>query len=48
MVYLGGLQEESCEYEELVIQTLPLVLKIYNGIGLLNKYFRQVLNRVKK
>lgn len=48
MVYFGDLQETPLEYEELKLKSLPIVLKKYNEIGLLNKYFRQVLNRVKK
>ena len=48
MAYFGDLQDTPLEYEELKLKSLPIVLKKYNGIGLLNKYFRQVLNRVKK
>lgn len=48
MAYFGDLQDTTLEYEELKLKSLPIVLKKYNGVGLLNKYFRQVLNRVKK
>jgi hypothetical protein len=47
MAYFGDLQDKLLEYEELKFKSLPIVLKKFNGIGLLNKYFRQVLNRVK-
>ncbi len=48
MAYFGDLQDKPSEYEELKLKSLAIILKKYNGIGLLNKYFRQVLNRVKK
>ena len=48
MVYFANLKDKDSEYEELKLKSLPFILKKYSGIGLLNKYFEQVLNRVKK
>ena len=48
MVYFANLKDQDSEYEELRLKSLPFILKKYSGIGLLNKYFEQVLNRVIK
>ena len=48
MAYIGDLQDKSSDYEELKVLSAQLVLEKYSGVGLLNEYFGQVLNRVKK
>lgn len=46
MVYLGNLpNKKEKEYREAVISARPIVHDIFNGIGFLNNYFRQVLVR---
>lgn len=46
MVYLGDLPNlDRKKYEEAAISAKPIVREKFNGIGFLNKYFRQVLDR---
>ena len=46
MVYLSDIDSEESRYEIARKEAILKVLEKYNGIGLLNDYFRQVLNRV--
>ena len=48
MVYLGSLTNyNKDELRKAEIEASPIVTKKYNGPGLMNRYFRQVLNRAK-
>lgn len=48
LVYFGNLVNiDKEEYRKLEIESSPKVLETFNGKGILNKYFRQVLNRTK-
>lgn len=48
MVYLSSSNSDKNEYSQSVLDASPVVLKRFQGPGLLNKYFKQVLNRVDK
>ena len=45
MAYLGSLESDSREYRNAEIKASEVVLSRFNGPGLMNSYFRQVLNR---
>lgn len=47
LVYFGSIENFDKEkYRNLEIESSPIVLKTFNGKGTLNKYFKQVLNRI--
>lgn len=49
MVYLGSIAEiDPQQYRQTEIDAAPKVLETFDGIGTLNKYFRQVLYRLDK
>jgi len=46
MCYLGSLTDDNIqEYLETGEKAVPLVLKTFEGKGILNDHFREVLNR---
>ena len=47
MAYLGSFESDEQEYKQAVLETSPVVMERFQGPGLLNSYFRQVLNRIK-
>lgn len=47
LAYLGSLQTDGNEeYKKAKNEAAPKVLEVFNGKGMLNKYFRQVLYRI--
>lgn len=46
MVYLGSIVSEKEVYRKSEIEASPIVLEKYKGAGFLNRYFREVLNRI--
>lgn len=49
MVYLGSSSiKENSEYNQVIIKAAPVVKETFKDKGALNKYFRQVLYRVKE
>ena len=49
LAYFGSIQNvDKEEYRKLEIESSPKVLETFSGKGMLNKYFRQVLNRIDK
>ena len=47
MVYLGSFNSDNEEYRQAELEASPVVLNRFQGPGLLNRYFRQILNRNK-
>ena len=45
MAYLGSFDSNKEEYKQAEIEANPVVLKRFEGAGLMNKYFKQVLIR---
>ncbi|MEZ4805705.1 MAG: hypothetical protein R2852_09545 [Bacteroidia bacterium] len=45
MVYLGSFDSDKEEYRQAELEAKSVVLDRFQGPGLLNRYFRQVLNR---
>jgi hypothetical protein len=49
LVYFGSISNvDKEEYRKLEIESSPKVLETFSGKGTLNKYFRQILNRIDK
>jgi hypothetical protein len=49
MAFLGSIEQANRkEYDKVRLEAAPVVLKTFNGIGFLNKYFREVLYRIKE
>lgn len=48
MVYLSSSNSDKNECRQSELDASPVVLKRFQGAGLLNNYFRQVLNRIDK
>jgi hypothetical protein len=49
LVYFGSITNADKQtYRNLEIESSPIVLKKFSGKGTLNKYFKQVLNRIDK
>jgi hypothetical protein len=48
MVYLGSSNSDKNEYRQSELDASPVVLKKFQGPGLINNYFKQVLNRKDK
>ena len=48
MVYLGSFESDKKEYRQAELEASPVVRNRFQGPGLLNRYFRQVLNRKNK
>lgn len=47
MVYLGSFNSNKVEYRQAELEASPIVMNRFQGPGFLNRYFRQVLNRIK-
>ena len=48
MVFLGSFDSNKEEYRQAELEASPVVLNRFQGSGLLNRYFRQVLDRNSK
>jgi hypothetical protein len=48
MVYLGSFDSNKEEYRQAELEASPVVMSRFQGSGLLNRYFRQVLERKNK
>ena len=48
MVYLGSYDSDNDTYRQAEIQASPIVLDKFKGLGFMNRYFREVLNRKEK
>ena len=48
MVYLGSFDSDKEEYRQAELEASPVVMNRFQGPGLLNRYFRQVLDRKNK
>lgn len=47
LAYLGSKAENQEEYRQVCVEAAPEVIERFNGKGLLNSYFKQVLFRIK-
>ncbi len=48
MVFLGSFDSNKEDYRQAELEASPVVLNRFQGPGLLNSYFRQVLDRKNK